>query len=189
MPHGRLSELSVGMAVVGYLIEQPATPACLAKRLAEDMPAAKFARSAVNNALTRLQASGCVRLVNEDAEVYEAMPEGMRRFRSWLRSSGGGPPPIREPLHGKLMLSQPEERDRLIVITKGEERACAREYRATRSRLATVKLENHGHPKVPAQWSNLVRQVVIFDEVMMWQTRFKRLKYLRKMLEALDSVT
>ncbi len=187
MGHWHANELAAGMLVIGYLLEQPANAAGLAQRLADDMPPAKFARTSVNNALKRLEAAGCVRKLNGATELYEALPEGGRQFSSWHRSGGGGIPPIREPIHGKLLVSRLENRDHMIKMIRNEELACAREFRAAHTRMQAISLQNHGHPNPPAEWPNLVREIVISDEVELWKSRVVRLKHVRARLEALPN--
>jgi DNA-binding PadR family transcriptional regulator len=176
------------MAVLGLLMAEPATPSRLAQRLADDLPAARFARSSVNNALKRLKSEGHVHVVDPVGECYEILPSGIERFRTWVRLSSSAPPPQREPLHGKVSLSQPEDLEGLIQSARKEERACTREYAALHSKIAAANLTSfidHGLDGGVAAWVSSAKKVVMVDEAVMWNLRSKRLARLRRSLEGL----
>jgi DNA-binding PadR family transcriptional regulator len=185
-----IGELSASMAVLGLVIEEPKDASCVAQRLSERFRPARFAPSTAHMTLPRLEAQGLVRRVpRSDASDssqgrYEATEEGIEHFRRWLRTSPAVLPPLREALHARIDLSQPADLERVIEITDRERRACEREYAAACGRLTearqVVRFKGSN-----ADWSELVREVVMVDEAMIWAYRGARLERLHARLEDL----
>jgi DNA-binding PadR family transcriptional regulator len=178
------------MAVLGLVIEEPRDASCVAQRLSERFRPARFAPSTAHMTLPRLEAQGYVRRVpprgaDDSAQGrYEATKEGIDHFRGWLRTSPAALPALREALHARIDLAQPADLERVIEITDRERRACEREYAAACGRLAearqVVRLKGRN-----VDWSELVREVVMVDEAMIWAYRAARLERLRARLEDL----
>ena len=177
------------MAVLGLVIEEPEDASCVAQRLSERFRPARFAPSTAHMTLPRLEAQGFVRRVPADGGEssqgrYEATPEGIEHFRGWLRESPAVLPALREALHARIDLSQPADLERVIEITDRERRACEREYAAACGRLTearqVVRFKGSN-----ADWSELVREVVMVDEAMIWAYRAARLERLHARLEDL----
>ena len=178
------------MAVLGLVIEEPQNAACVAQRLAERFRPARFAPSTAHMTLPRLEAQGFVRRVpptdaSDASQVrYEATKAGIEHFRGWLRESPAVLPALREALHARIDLSQPADLERVIEITDRERRACEREYAAACGRL--VEARQVVRSKGPhADWSELVREVVMVDEAMIWAYRAARLERLHARLDDL----
>lgn len=187
-----VGELSASMAVLGLVIEEPEDASCVAQRLSERFRPARFAPSTAHMTLPRLEAQGYVRRIpwpearSSSAHRYEATKEGIEHFRGWLRTSPAALPALREALHARIDLSQPTDLERVIEITGRERSACEREYAAACGRLAearqVVRFKGSG-----ADWSELVREVVMVDETMIWAYRAARLERLHGRLEELRS--
>jgi len=178
------------MAVLGLVIEEPEDASCVAQRLSERFRPARFAPSTAHMTLPRLEAQGFVRRVpqrdpgDSSQGRYEATKEGIDHFRGWLRESPAVLPALREALHARIDLSQPADLERVIEITDRERRACEREYAAACGRLTearqVVRFKGSN-----VDWSELVREVVMVDEAMIWAYRAARLERLRARLEDL----
>ncbi len=192
MPRKRTVGLSAGEAVLGLVIEQPDSASQLGRRLVERFRSAQFTRSTGHNALSRLARQGLVRVVPDDAcggeeERYEATPEGVEHFRTWLRSSSTTAPALREELQAKVAFCAPGDLPRLIEAIRAEERACANMFAAAQGRLSATELLAP-RPATDAQrWSELALQAVLRDEAAMWGMRFKRLERLRARLEEMGA--
>lgn len=179
------------MAVLGLVIEEPEDASCVAQRLAERFRPARFAPSTAHMTLPRLEAQGFVRRVpardgRESSQArYEATQEGIDHFRGWLRTSPAALPALREALHARIDLAQPADLERVIEITDRERRACEREYAAACGRLTearqVVRFKGEN-----TEWSELVREVVMVDEAMIWAYRAARLERLHARLEELS---
>jgi DNA-binding PadR family transcriptional regulator len=176
------------MAVLGLVIEEPEDASCVAQRLSERFRPARFAPSTAHMTLPRLEAQGLVRRVTapEDARDsaqgrYEATEEGIDRFREWLRTSPDGLPALREALHARIDLAQPEDLERVIEITDRERLACERECAAARGRLAEAR-QVARFKGTNVDWSEQVREVVMVDEAMIWAYRAARLERLHARL-------
>jgi DNA-binding PadR family transcriptional regulator len=189
MPLKRTVGLSAGEAVLGLVIEQPDNASQLGQRLVERFRSAQFTRSTAHNALARLTQQGLVRAVDAQAQAaaeqghYEATPQGVAHFRTWLRASSSSAPALREELHAKVEFCGPDDLPQLIDAICVEERACARMFAAAQGRLSEAELIGSGRKTRTEQWSALSRRAVLRDEAAMWGMRFKRLERLRARLE------
>lgn len=183
-------ELSASMAVLGLVIEEPDCAAGIAQRLAKRFRPARFAPSTAHMALPRLEDQGFVRRVELDDAAdppqcsYEATPSGIARFRRWLRTCPASLPALREELHARIDLAQPTDLERVIAIADSERLACEREYAAAYGRLAEAQ-QFARRRGASTEWSELVREVVMVDEAMIWGYRAARLERLRARLESL----
>jgi DNA-binding PadR family transcriptional regulator len=177
------------MAVLGLVIEEPEDASCVAQRLSGRFRPARFAPSTAHMTLPRLEAQGYVRRVTPpDADPsqgrYEATEEGIDRFRRWLRTSPPGLPALREALHARIDMSQPDDLEQVIEIVDRERRACERECAAARGRLAEARQVARFKGN-NIDWSAQVREVVMVDEAMIWAYRAARLERLHARLEEL----
>jgi DNA-binding PadR family transcriptional regulator len=182
--------LSASLAVLGLVIEEPDTPSRVGQRLTERFRSAQFAPSTAYMTLPRLEEQGLVRALAPVAAPdgsmrYEATDKGVERFRRWLRTSSGALPAIREALHARIDLSQPEDIDRVIEIIENEQKACSREYAAAHGRLIELRQSNRDQRDSAPEWSRLVREVVMTDEAMVWGSRASRLGRLRDCMDDL----
>jgi DNA-binding PadR family transcriptional regulator len=178
------------MAVLGLVVEEPEDASYVAQRLSERFRPARFAASTAHMTLPRLEAQGFVRRVPSRVRKdsphgrYEATKAGIDCFRRWLRTVPPGLPALREALHARIHLSQPEDLGRVIEITDRERRACERECAAARGRLAEAR-QVARFKRTDGDWSALVREVVMADEVVIWAYRAARLERLHARLEEL----
>jgi DNA-binding PadR family transcriptional regulator len=182
--------LSAGEAVLGLVIEQPDSASRLGQRLVERFRSAQFTRSTAHNALNRLTHQGLVRVVADadrpiEEHCYEATPQGVEHFRTWLRASCAAAPALREELQAKVEFCTPEDLPRLIEAICAEERACANMFAAAQGHLSAAELVAPRHSTGAERWSALTRRTVLRDEAAMWGMRFKRLERLRARLEEL----
>jgi DNA-binding PadR family transcriptional regulator len=192
MPRRRTVGLSAGEAVLGLVIEQPDSASQLGRRLVERFRSAQFTRSTGHNALTRLARQGLVRVVAEDCasgeeERYEATPQGLEHFRTWLQSSSTAAPALREELQAKVAFCAPEDLPRVIDAICAEERACASMFAAAQGRLSAAELVAPRRPTDAERFSQLAYRAVLRDEAAMWGMRFKRLERLRARLEEMGA--
>ncbi len=193
MPRKRTVGLSAGEAVLGLVIEQPDSASQLGRRLVERFRSAQFTRSTGHNALARLARQGLVRVVADggapgEEERYEATPQGVAHFSTWLRSSSTAAPALREELQAKIAFCAPEDLPRLVEAICAEERACASMFAAAQGRLSAAELlAPRGRATGARRWSELARQAVLRDEAAMWGMRFKRLERLRARLEEMGA--
>jgi len=178
-------ELPATEIVLGLVIDQPDTPSDLERRLAESYPAARFAGSAAHNAIERLERAGFVGLVDGSPGRYAATPKGISRFRKWRLTPPSTPPPQREAVHGMIRHSRPEDLPRLIESVAREEQAFARDYAKAHSLLEETRLKSDGLSQESQEWSTLMQETVIGDEVLRSLSLFKRRKRLRKYFEGL----
>ncbi len=190
MPRKRTVGLSAGEAVLGLVIEQPDNAAQLGRRLVERFRSAQFTRSTGHNALARLARQGLVRLVVDEQpggeQRYEATPQGIAHFRSWVRSSSTAAPALREELQAKVEFCGPDDLPPLIAAIRAEERACASMFAAAQGRLSAAELLGSRCTTDAERFTQLAHRAVLRDEAAMWGTRFKRLERLRGRLEEMQ---
>lgn len=125
--------MSVRLAVLGLVIEQPGYGYQLARRLEERCEAWGWESSGVYSALSQLEREGHVLIRGGKGAgvagrgaprvTYEASSEGVDYFRDWLL--GPAPhTPERQELDLRILLSGAEFLPRLIDLTWAQEQKC-----------------------------------------------------------------
>jgi DNA-binding PadR family transcriptional regulator len=167
--------MSAKIAVLGLVIEEPSPPHRLTAKLRQRLSSAEFVDSNVYSALTRLEREGLVRADETDGG-YEATEEGVRHFEQWLFASSSAPP-LRDELHMKIALCQPQNLPRMIELVYGQEVVC----------LARVQELKRSFEKLqapePHRWSGLVMVLVRDAELAFWEARLSWLQGVRDSLE------
>lgn len=180
--------MSAKHAVLGLVIERPGYGYQLAQRLEERFGASGFALSGVYSALDQLARDELVRSAGEMGSgparraaprtIYEATPEGVDHFESWMLASSPTPP-LRDDLHMKISLCRPRNVPRLIDMVYGQELACLGRLRDL-NRLAEE--DRAGGSR---EWSILMRVLARDAEVAFWNARIEWLQSARELLEQL----
>jgi len=177
-------ELSAGMAILGLLIERPDTAGGVAHRLATRFARAGFARSATHNTLASLVRQGLVEVVistgGRAMKRYAPTSAGLEVFQSWLCAAPASTPFARDALQARLEFARGEHLLFLLEAIIEEERRCAHDYRAAHARVLAART-NTGRTDHDLQ----VRRAMLSDEAMFWALQFKRLRHLRRALEAI----
>lgn len=180
----RRGDISGGIAVLGLLIQQPDTAAGVGQRLTKRFPRARFARSAVHNALPALEAQGLVEIERAGSERafdrYRATAHGEAIFRSWLREPAAASPVLRDGAHARLAFAEPEDLAAIIEAVAAEEHACAEHYATAHAELLSCMRSDGESP-----WRSGLTRLARADEATLWLTRLKRLQRLRAGLERL----
>jgi DNA-binding PadR family transcriptional regulator len=180
-------DLSASMAILGLLIQEPDTAVGVGQRLAERFPRARFARSAVHNALPSLQRQGLVRVLssaNTDAlDRYCATGDGSDAFRQWIRSTPAVRPALRDAMHARLAFAGREDLLDLIEAVAEEERACEQEYAAAHARIVAARPPAR---RGDEDWNARLQRVIMGDELTLWLLRLRRLQRLHAALEDLE---
>lgn len=186
------SDMSVGKAVLGLVIERPDHGYQLVRRLEERFESAKFVPSSVYKALERLEKRRLIVAVGSEGDQhgsvarspgtkYEATSAGVEHFRDWLLASSSAPL-VREELQMRIALCQPSDLPRLIEVVYGEELACL-------GRLETLirRLDRQQQAPESEEWASLMGTVVDHAEAALWDARIKWLQRVRMYLEQMRS--
>lgn len=181
MSRARITGLSAGDAVLGLVIEQPDRGFGVERRLGKRFNSARFSYSTAYNALYRLEKDGLVRVVED---TYEVTPQGMERFRAWLRAPTSMPV-LREELHAKIALCEPRDLPRLLDVVHTEELACIAELDRIRERMVAEQRGAALRPAAEEEWSRLMDRGVVHGEAAFWGGRIAQLAQLRGYLEEL----
>jgi DNA-binding PadR family transcriptional regulator len=179
--------MSAKYAVLGLVIERPGYGYQLAQRLEERFGSSGFAPSGVYSALDQLSRDAYVRSAGEMGPgparraaprmIYEATPEGVEHFESWMLGSSSAPP-LRDELHMKIALCRPREVPRLIEMVYGQELACL-------ARLRDLKQAADSEVGDRREWSRLMRTLARDAEIASWRARIEWLQSARELLERL----
>ena len=180
--------MSAKHAVLGLVIERPGYGYQLAQRLEERFGASGFAPSGVYSALDQLARDELVRSAGEmgagpsrraaPRTIYEATPDGVDHFESWMLASSPTPP-LRDDLHMKISLCRPRNVPRLIDMVYGQELACLGRLRDLN------RLAEEDRACGSREWSGLMRVLAADAEVAFWNARIEWLQSARELLERL----
>ena len=174
------------MAVLGLLTRGRASVATVHTRLSEEFPHSNFPRNSAYTGLPRLADKGWVRLVRPGEEssedIYEITPHGLEAFEHWLHGIAVMPPPIRDPLHGKLAFVGLDGLDRIIEIVKEYEKAASKAYSSAHGEVHALTIRGvAGRPQL-----KLDRIRHEFTATL-WGQQTLRLSGLREKLEDLKN--
>jgi Transcriptional regulator PadR-like family len=115
-----------------------------------------------------------------DSRSFEATPAGVRHFEKWLLSSSTAPP-LRDELHMKVALCQPQNLPRLVELVYGQELVCL-------ARVQELKRSfERARPPAPDRWSGLVLVHIRDAELSFWDARLTWLQGVRESLEGMHS--
>ena len=168
--------MSAKHAVLGLVIERPGYGYQLAQRLDERFGASGFAPSGVYSALDQLMRDALVCSTGEMGQgparraaprtIYEATPEGVEHFESWMLALSPTPP-LRDDLHIKISLCRPRDVAPLIDMVYGQELACL-------GRLGDLyRLTEEDRTGGPRAWSKLMRVLAKDAEAAFWNARIE----------------
>jgi DNA-binding PadR family transcriptional regulator len=186
-----MTALSAGDAVLGLLIEEPANTYQLERRLERRFGSSDFAHGTAYHAVRRLAEQGLIRPRAGDAPVpqvsqpmtvataihYEATPNGVKHFRSWLRASTATPP-VREELLAKVAFCKPADLPRMVEIVRDAELACTARLNELNQRMREERLRAGDDA-----WRRLMTLIVTAGDVAWWDSRIKWLQDLRSYLQ------
>jgi DNA-binding PadR family transcriptional regulator len=181
-PSRQVVEFSSKEAVLGLVIAKPDNSYRLGQRLDKLLSAAQYGRGTAEKAVKALAAEGLIRPAaggdtQTGGEVYEATRAGVAHFRSWLRASTSMPP-VREELHAKIALCEPQHLPLLIASAKEIEIACMAELQAANRRTQSERLIVGER-----EWRRRMGVIVTAGEAAWWDGRIKWLQGLRIYLE------
>ncbi|MGH2855238.1 MAG: hypothetical protein ACRDLF_13710, partial [Solirubrobacteraceae bacterium] len=115
-----------------------------------------------------------------DSRSFEATPAGVRHFERWLLSSSTAPP-LRDELHMKVALCQPQNLPRLVELVYGQELVCL-------ARVQELKRSfERARPPAPTRWSGLVLVHIRDAELSFWDARLTWLQGVRESLEGMHA--
>lgn len=188
-----MGDLSPKMMVLGLVVQQADTASGVARRLADQFASARFSKTAAYDNMPILGREGFLRLVEKGErpahDLYEVTPEGVERFRAWVRRSIM-PPMVRDALQGKLEFLELEGAGELVLLVR-EVRELEQAHRLA-GEAAHVRLiqEQKTAQRVRARGRTpgareRLRSIQTKDEVALWETMVDRLERLREDLEGL----
>jgi DNA-binding PadR family transcriptional regulator len=190
-------------AVLGLLVEQPASAYMLSVRLRERLRAAEFPENYVYWVLDDLERQGLVaRVAPERASSdllalgseesvrkrsnahYEATAKGQEHFKRWL-TSPSSEPRLRDELMIRIAFCGPAEVPRLIELVYAQEQVCVGHIHELRD--STEQDASWAHPKGhSAEWQQMLRVMSRDAELAHWSARVEWLQSVRELLEGLD---
>jgi DNA-binding PadR family transcriptional regulator len=135
--------------------------------------------SNVYSALSRLERDGLVQ-THKPSSGYEATPAGIRHFEQWLFASSSAPP-LRDELHMKMALCQPQNLPRMIELVYGQELVCLGRVQELKQSFERMR------PPEPHRWSGMVMVMVRDAELAFWESRLGWLQGVRESLEHMGS--
>lgn len=162
--------------VLGLLIERPGTSSELEQRVSERFGSAQFSRGTASQAMKRLAGLGLLR-VDRRSGSYVPTRAGIEHFRRWIRSSISRPP-VREELHAKIALCEPDELPALIEIVREAEKDCVVKLQGIQWRMQD---ENRGI--ATRDWKHRRDLIARSSDVAWWGGRIKWLQKVRIDLE------
>jgi DNA-binding PadR family transcriptional regulator len=115
-----------------------------------------------------------------EARVFEATPAGVQHFEEWLLGSSAAPP-LRDELHMKVALCQPQNLPRLIELVYGQELVCLGRVQELRRSFQRMQ------PPKPDRWSGMVLVHVRDAELSFWDARLTWLQGVRESLERMHA--
>jgi len=191
MSRARVGELSASMAILGLVIERPDSISGVGRRLVERFPQAGFARNAAHNNMPSLHRQGLLHVLEgrgpSSLDRYEASPQGVERFREWMRDSQAALPVLRDALRATLeYIAEEADVVALLEAVRVQEEACLAEYEASHTRLRAEQRAGRLSPRDQSDWHTAIHNALMTDEVMLWGTRAMRLKRLRESLQYHD---
>lgn len=169
--------------VLGLLIERPGSAYQLEKRLREQFDSCDYAQGTARQTLKRLHDVGLARPAergntrmrrSREARLWEATPAGVATFRAWIRESAATPP-VREEMHAKIALCQPEDLPRLVEVVREAERVCVYQLQAANQRMRR-RDDDMGDG---SDWAAGMALVVAASEKAWWDSRIKWLQGVR----------
>ncbi len=176
------------MMILGLVVQQEDTVAGVARRLNNQFPFARFARTAAYKDLPVLAGKGYVRLIekgppNEPTlDRYEGTRDGAELFDGWLLHTE--PPGMRDVLQCKLEFVTREHLLAFVQIVAEDEQAYTSAYQVAHTRVRREQRSRLARG-APVDWRIRLRGIQNKDEAMLWNLMSKRLGRLREELEEL----
>jgi hypothetical protein len=115
-----------------------------------------------------------------DSRSFEATPAGISHFEKWLLSSSTAPP-LRDELHMKVALCQPQNLPRLVELVYGQELVCLARVQEHKRSFERAR------PPAPDRWSGLVLVHIRDAELSFWDARLTWLQGVRASLEGMHA--
>jgi len=146
-----MGKLSTKHVVLGLMIERPGYGYGLQQQFAERLGFLHLAESSIYKTIERLEADGWVEetgVRRPDARhrgaqrvLYRVTPEGVVQFKRWMAQPSDRAV-VRDELHAKLALSDPDDLPDLLRAAEAQSRECLAELAALgqRSVLTTPEL-------------------------------------------------
>lgn len=189
---GRTATASDGFGrelILGLLAEEPSSCYQLDRRLADRFGSAGYTSGMAAKTVKRLLRADLVRPVapapgtavwivgGAGVPVYEPTPTGSERLRDWMWASITTPL-VREELHAKIALCQPDDLPRMIELVHDATLVCA-------GRLQDLNLEAQRRRRLadPKRWSTQMDVVVTSGDQVWWECRIKWLQGVQVYLE------
>jgi DNA-binding IclR family transcriptional regulator/DNA-binding PadR family transcriptional regulator len=176
--------------ILGLLAEEPSCAYQLDRRLSERFGSAGYTNGMASKTVKRLHRDGLVRPVDSEAfaaaadgvsrtasVVYEATPAGIDHFRRWMWASVSAPP-VREELHAKIALCQPDDLPRMIDLVRKAEVVCAGKLQDLNREVQARRIDAD-----PEQWSLRMDLVVSTGDQAWWESRISWLQRVHLFLE------
>jgi DNA-binding PadR family transcriptional regulator len=174
------------MAVLGLVSQGRGSVATVTLRLSKEFPDANFPRNSAHTGLPRLAEKRYVRLVREGEEssqdIYEITDLGLRRFEEWLHDVAVVPPPLRDPLQGKLTFIDVAELGSIIEMARAYEDAAVDQYANAHGKVSALTIRDvTGSPSLE------LNRIRLEYTATLWGQQAKRMTGLREKLENLRS--
>lgn len=171
--------------MLALIVQQPDTTSNLGTRLGKKFPQARWSRNAAHNNIPSLAKQGLVRLVAKGAKSsldrYEATPEGVARFRQWVRGLAMEPPVARDSVQGMLRFSKLEDLPAIIRAVRAEEDHCASEFGKAHAEEIKARLPLISQEK-ELDYDVKIERILLADEAAFWGGVSARRKRLREQL-------
>jgi DNA-binding PadR family transcriptional regulator len=190
---GRRATASDGFGsevVLGLLSEKPSSYYQLDCLLSQRFPSFDYTKGMAGTTVKRLVRHGYARPVadmrvaagalasrDDGPLVFEATPAGVERFREWMWSSVVIPP-VREELHAKIALCQPNDLPRMIALVRNAEIVCVGKLQDLNRELQARRVDTD-----PEQWSMRMDLVVSTGDQAWWESRISWLQRVHLFLE------
>ncbi len=175
--------------VLGLLIERPGTIYELEQRLKDRFASSQFGRGTARQAVKRLAGDGLVREADESSRATQAAgvrprksrcvptAAGVEHFRGWMRGVVAVPP-VREELHAKIALCQPEDLPEMIAAVREAEQGCLSKLHGEQWRKQREQRALSAH-----DWQRRMALLVSSGDVAWWGARIEWLQSVRGALE------
>lgn len=141
-----MTKLSTKHVVLGLMIDRPGYGYALQQQFTERLGFLELAESSIYKTIERLAADGWVeetealragpRHRGTQRVLYRATPEGVGQFKEWM-SQPCDRAVVRDELHAKLVLSDPDDLPDLLRSAEAQSRECLTELATLGRRRST----------------------------------------------------
>jgi DNA-binding PadR family transcriptional regulator len=171
------------MVVLGLLMREPDTAAGVKERLVETLPSARWTRSIGHSTFASLAQKRSIRIIERGAQPsedrYETTRKGREEFLEWMHAPLTVLPALRDALHVKLLLCEPDDLPWFVGVIREYEEAFYEAAEQAQIRLNKAWREGRLGSGDDEDLKSWVLGLMMTEEASLWHEMAKRKKRLR----------